>query len=145
VAAGVVGLLYCGYLFISQRTTEKRNIEFSNPFDIKSAIKFGLLYGLILLISRAAQIYLGDTGIYISSIISGAADVDAIALSMAELSKTGVIDLSIASNAIILAAMSNTTVKGLVAIFGGSIALRKPLLPAIFLMLTFGLGFAFLL
>lgn len=144
VAAGVIGLLYCVYLYSSQRTSEKGDIEFSNPFDLKSAIKFGLLYGLILLISRVAQMYLGDTGIYISSIVSGAADVDAIALSMAELSRTGSLDLNTASNAVILAAMSNTAVKGGIALFGGSVALRKPLLPAIILMLVAGLSLAFL-
>ena len=88
--------------------------------------------------------YLGDTGIYLSSIVSGAADVDAIALSMSELSKTGGLDLNTASNAVILAAMSNTVVKGGIALFGGSVALRKPLLPAIILMLAAGLSLAFL-
>lgn len=122
VAAGAVGLLYCLYLYISQRTTEKGDMEFSNPFDLKSAIKFGLLYGLVLLLSRVAQMYLGNAGIYLSSIVSGAADVDAIALSMAELSSTGRVDLETASNAIVLAAMSNTAVKGGIAYFGGSVA-----------------------
>jgi uncharacterized membrane protein (DUF4010 family) len=37
-AAGVVGLLYCVYLHLSQRTTEKDTLEFSNPFDLVSAI-----------------------------------------------------------------------------------------------------------
>jgi uncharacterized membrane protein (DUF4010 family) len=145
VAAGFVGLLYCLYLYFSQRTTEKGDIKFSNPFDLISAIKFGLLYGLVLLISRVAQLYLGDTGIYLSSIVSGAVDVDAIALSMAELSRTGGLDLNTASIAVILAAMSNTLVKGGIAIWGGSIALRKPLLPAIILMLVAGLSLTFLI
>jgi uncharacterized membrane protein (DUF4010 family) len=145
VAAGLVGLGYCIYLSFSQRTTEKGDMEFSNPFDLGSAIKFGLLYGLVLLISRAAQMYLGNAGIYLSSIVAGMADVDAIALSMAELSGTGALDLETASNAVILATMSNTIVKGGIALFGGSIALRKPLLPALILILTAGLGLAFLL
>ncbi len=145
VATGGLGLLYCVYLFFSQRTSEKGDVEFSNPFDLKSAIKFGFLYGLILLFSRIAQIYLGDTGIYISSIVSGAADVDAIALSMAELSRTGNLDINTAANAVILAAMSNTAVKGGIALFGGSLALRKPLLPAIIMMLVAGLSLAFLI
>jgi uncharacterized membrane protein (DUF4010 family) len=144
VAAGIIGLFYCIYLYFSQRTTEKGDVEFSNPFDLKSAIKFGLLYGLVLFISRVAQMYLGNTGIYLSSIVSGAADVDAIALSMAELSKTGGLELDIAANAVVLAAMSNTVVKGAIALFGGSIALRKPLLPAIISMLVAGLSLAFL-
>ena len=145
VVAGAIGLLYCLYLYFSQRTTEKGDIKFSNPFDLKSAIKFGLLYGLVLLISRVAQMYLGDTGIYLSSIVSGAADVDAIALSMSELSRSGGLDLDTASNAVILAAMSNTAVKGGIALFGGAVTLRKPLLPAIILMLVAGLSLAFLL
>ncbi|MBT3189470.1 MAG: MgtC/SapB family protein [Anaerolineae bacterium] len=144
-ASGLVGLAYCLYLFFSQRTAEKADVEFSNPFDLGSAIKFGLLYGLVLLISRAAQMYLGDTGLYLSSIISGVADVDAITLSMAELSKTGVIEMPKAALAIILATMSNTAVKGGIALAMGGKALRKPLLFAILMMLAVGIGTALLI
>lgn len=124
-AAGFVGLLYCGFLFFGKRTAEKGEVKFSNPFDLMSAIKFGLLYALVLLISRAAQMYLGDTGLYLSSIISGVADVDAITLSMAELSRTGVLGMDTAALAIVLATMSNTLVKGGIALLAGSPTLRK--------------------
>jgi len=144
-ASGLIGLVYCIYLYFSQRTAEKGDIEFSNPFDLASAIKFGLLYALVLLASRAAQMYLGDTGIYLSSIISGIADVDAITLSMAELSKTGVIAMPKAALAIILATMSNTAVKGGIALAMGSVALRKPLLFAILMMLAVGISTAILI
>jgi len=144
-ASGLVGIFYCLYLFFSQRTTEKANVEFSNPFDLGSAIKFGLLYALVLLISRAAQMYLGDTGLYLSSILSGATDVDAITLSMAELSKTGVVEMPKAALAIILATMSNTAVKGGIALAMGGKALRKPLSFAILLMLSVGISAAFLI
>jgi len=144
-ASGLVGLFYCLYLYFSQRTAEKGDIDFSNPFDLGSAIKFGLLYGLVLLVSRAAQMYLGDTGLYISSIISGIADVDAITLSMAELSKTGVIAMPKAALAIILATMSNTAVKGGIALMIGGKALRKPLLFAILMMLAVGISTALLI
>lgn len=46
----------------------------------------------------------------------GLADVDAITLSIAELSKTGVIEMPKAALAIVLATMSNTTVKGGIAL-----------------------------
>lgn len=143
-AAGLAGLLYCGYLFFAKRTAEKGDVEFSNPFDLMSAIKFGLLYALVLLISRAAQMYLGDTGLYLSSIISGVADVDAITLTMAELSKTGVLDMDKAALAIVLATMSNTLVKGGIAILAGSLTLRKSLIPVIIIILVVGLGSTFL-
>ncbi|MBC8504072.1 MAG: MgtC/SapB family protein [Anaerolineales bacterium] len=145
VAAGGVGLLYGVYLFFSQRSAEKGDVEFSNPFDLGSAIKFGLLYGVVLLISRIAQMYFGDTGIIISSILSGIADVDAITLSMAELSNSGGLDLSTAARAIVVATMSNTLVKGGIAIMGGSKILRKALLPGIILIVIVGIGLTFLI
>jgi uncharacterized membrane protein (DUF4010 family) len=142
--AGLVGLLYCAYLFFMQRTAEKSDMKFSNPFDLMSAIKFGLLYALVLLISRTAQMYLGDAGLYLSSIISGVADVDAITLTMAELSRTGVLGMDTAALAIVLATMSNTLVKGGIALLAGSVTLRKSLVPVIVMILVVGLGSAFL-
>ena len=142
--AGLVGLLYGGYLFFSQRSAEKGDVKFSNPFDLMTAIKFGLLYALVLLISRAAQMYLGETGLYLSSIISGLADVDAITLSMAELSRTGVLGMDQAALAIVLATMSNTLVKGGIAIIAGSSTLRKSIIPAVVMILVVGLVSAIL-
>jgi uncharacterized membrane protein (DUF4010 family) len=142
--AGLVGLIYCGYLYFMQRTAEKGDVKFSNPFDLMSAIKFGLLYALVLLISRAAQMYLGDTGLYLSSVISGLADVDAITLSMAELSRAGVLEMDKAALAIVLATMSNTLVKGSIAMIAGSSHLRRSLIPVIIMILVAGLGSALL-
>jgi len=143
VAAGAIGFFYSVYLFFSQKESEKGDVEFSNPFDLRAAIKFGLLYGLILLVSRTAQHYLGTTGLFISSIISGLADVDAITLSVAELTRTGGLDLETGSRAIVLAAMANTLVKGGIALVIGSTALRKVLLPGILLVLSVGISVAF--
>jgi uncharacterized membrane protein (DUF4010 family) len=143
VAAGAMGLFYCVYLFFSVKESEKGDVDFSNPFDLGAAIKFGLLYGLILLVSRTAQHYLGTTGLLVSSIISGLADVDAITLSVAELTKTGGLDLETGSRAVVLAAMSNTLVKGGIAMAIGSSALRKVLLPGILLVLFIGISIAF--
>ena len=145
VAAGVVGLAYGTYLFFSQRGDDNNEMEFSNPFDLGAAIKFGLLYGAVLLVSRAAQLNFGDTGVYVSSIISGLADVDAITLSMSELSRTGGLELTTASRAIVLAAMSNTVVKGGIVMLSGGRELRKALLPGFILILATGVGVAFLI
>jgi uncharacterized membrane protein (DUF4010 family) len=101
---------------------------------------------VILLISKAAQTYLGDTGLYLSSIVAGLADVDAITLSMAELSSVaGGLDLSTAARAVVLAAMSNTFVKGGIVLMTGSLSLRRALLPGFALMLITGVSVAFLM
>ncbi len=144
-AAAAVGLGYCVYLYFSHRTDEAGAIAFSNPFELWPAVKFGLIYAAILLISRTAQIYLGNPGVYLSSVVAGLADVDAITLSLAELSRAADgVDLVTAERAIVLAAMSNTLVKGSIVLTGGSAALRRSLFPGLLLVLLSGIGVAFL-
>ena len=135
-AAGVVGLLYCVYLHLSQRTTEKDTLEFSNPFDLVSAIKFGLLYAVILLVARAAQLYFGETGVYISSLVSGLADVDAITISLAQLSLEGTVSEVVAAQSIVIATIANTIAKGTIVIIGGAYLLKRALLPGMILVLV---------
>lgn len=142
VAAGLAGLAYGVYLYFSPKSSEKREVAVSNPFELGPAIAFGLLYGFILLIARAAQMYFGDTGVYVSSIISGLADVDAITLSMAELSNQGAIELGTAAKAIVFATMSNTVVKGSIVLSSGSRALRRVMAPGFLMMLLVGVGVA---
>ncbi len=142
--SAAAGLAYCVYLYFSQRTDKEGEVAFSNPFELGPAIKFGLLYAVILLVSKAAQTYLGNAGVYLSSIIAGLADVDAITLSMAELSSVaGGLDPSTAARAIVLAAMSNTVVKGGIVLTGGSPSLRRALLPGFVSMLVTGIGVSF--
>jgi uncharacterized membrane protein (DUF4010 family) len=89
-AAGLAGLAYVVYLYFAPHVDEDaEEVSVANPFELGPAVTFGLLYGLILLISRAAQFYFGNSGVYVSSILSGLADVDAITLSMTELSGQG--------------------------------------------------------
>ncbi len=143
-ASAAAGLGYCIYLYFSQRTDEAGEVRVSNPFELGPAIKFGLIYAVILLVSKAAQMYLGNAGLYLSSILSGLADVDAITLSVAELSSVGDLTLSAGARAIVLAAMANTVVKGGIVLTSGSGTLRRALWPGFVLMLVAGIGVAFL-
>lgn len=141
VVAAAVGILYSVILYFSQRKLKPEEISLTNPFELGAAIQFGLLYGVILFVSRAAEIYLGDTGVYFSSIISGVADVDAITLSMAELSsKPDGLALDTASRAIVLAVMSNTCIKEGVILAMGSSGLRWASLPGFVLIVAAGVG-----
>jgi uncharacterized membrane protein (DUF4010 family) len=147
VAASVlVGLVYCVYLYFSQRKgQESEKMEFANPFELGPAITFGLLFAVILFITRAAQVYLDDAGVYLSSFIGGIPDVNAITLSMAQLSRNaGGLDTGVAVRAIIIATVSNTLVKGLIVLFAGATPLRKAILPAYILMMITGVVVAFL-
>lgn len=132
----LVGLLFSLYLYLSQQSQSEEEVSLDNPFDLGMAIKFGLAFTVILLAARAAQIYFGETGIYISSALSGLVGVDAIVLSLAELSReAGGIDQEVAVRGIILAAVANTVAKGGIVLVAGTGRLRRVVLPGFLLMM----------
>ena len=147
VAASAAGLIYGGYLYLSQRPPEEaEEMVFSNPFELGAALKFGLLFAVVLLVSKAASLYAGDVGVYLSSFISGLPDADAVTLSMAQLSGgEGELSLTTGARAIVIGAMANTLAKGGIVLATGSTQLRRAILPGVLLMLAAGIGVAFVL
>ena len=146
-AALAVCMAYCAYLYRAQSLgKQEEKDKFKNPFELWPALTFGLIYALILVVANAARMYLGDTGIYASSIASGLADVDAITLSLAKLSlETGGLELDTAARGIVLAAVSNTLVKGAMVLGMGSMALRKVIIPGMLATLATAVGVVFLM
>lgn len=147
--AASAGAIYCVYLARTHGGARdpkrsEQHVDFTNPFELRPAITFGALYGVVLLVSRVAQMHLGNEGVYLSSIVAGATDVDAITLSMAELSQPGgALAPAVASRAVTLAAMANTVVKaGIVFVAGGS-ELRRAVLPGFLLIVAAVVGAAF--
>ncbi len=132
--ATLAGGAYGAYLYFAQRSYEKEDMHFENPFELKPALRFGLIYAATLLVSKAAQVYFGDTGVYVSSFISGLADVNAITLSMVDLTHSGGLALDVAARATVLAALANTLFKGGFSLIAGSPALRKALWPGLVLL-----------
>jgi len=119
--------------FFYKKSNEKEpgSIDLSNPFKLKSALLFGLVFAIVIFASRAAEIYIGTGGIFAASALAGLTSVDAIVLSLARLSegilpagKTGLSE-EIAVAAILVALISNTVVKAAIAVFIGSKELRK--------------------
>ena len=88
---------------------------------------------------------MGDAGVYLASFISGLADVDAIALSVAGMSaNAGQLSLNIAARAIVLAGLANTLLKGGVAMTIGSPELRRAIWPGTLLMIVVVTGLLFI-
>jgi uncharacterized membrane protein (DUF4010 family) len=100
-----------------------------NPFELSQSIRFGLVFGVVTFAARAAQVYAGDTGLYVAGALAGLTDVDAIALSMANLSAAQAENLPAASRTVVIAVLSNTLVKLGIAVFLGAPELRKRMLP----------------
>ncbi len=58
---------------------------------------------MITFVAKAAQVYLGDAGLYLAGAIAGLTDVDAIALSMAQLARGDPTNADAAARAIVIA------------------------------------------
>ena len=101
----------------------------TNPFQIKMALQFGLLLALVMFLSRAFQAWLGETGIYLVSLISGVADVDAITLSLASMAGNE-LEEETAVRGIVIAAIANTLFKTTLAVGIAGRTMVWRLLPA---------------
>lgn len=122
VAMMVAGLVASLLFYRRARSLGKTaaNLQFSNPFELSSALKFALLVSAVLLVSKAATTYLGTGATYLTGLLAGAADGDAIALSMADLARQGQIGTEVAVTTILIGAASNTAAKAaLAAVVGG--------------------------
>ena len=97
----------------------------SNPLEMKTAISFGALLALVMLLGRALQAWLGEAGVLMLAAASGLADVDAITLSLARMSQDE-LAVRVAVTGIVIAAAVNSLVKGGMAtvIGGGNAGLR---------------------
>lgn len=125
-------------LLFGKHKDTNSEVDLKNPFELRSAIKFGLVFAVIIFVSKAAQIYLGSGGVFLAAGLAGLTDVDAITLSMANLSKSAVSE-STASIAILIAVVVNTVVKAGIAFTLGSVALRRYTLPGFGIVLLTGM------
>ena len=103
--------------------------ETRNPLDLATAIKFGLLLALIGFMATLLQSKVGNSGVYLLSLVSGITDVDAITLSLSQLAQKE-LALEVAARGILLAGLVNSLVKGVLAlVIGGRSLGRRVLLP----------------
>jgi uncharacterized membrane protein (DUF4010 family) len=131
----LASLLYCGYLYHVGRTEKADEPQtVRNPFRLTPAITFGILYAVILVATNWAQAYFVDAGVYLSSVVAGLADVDAITLSMARLNGSGDLSAETATRAILIAAASNTVLKGGIVALTGTRGLRRAVVPGLVLI-----------
>lgn len=107
-----------GYFLWKQNTDvgQEPELKLDNPFKITMAIKFGVLLAFIMVLAAAMQEWFGDQGIYMLSIVSGLADVDAITISLSRLA-LGELSEQVAVMGIVLASGMNTIVKGFIFAF----------------------------
>ncbi|MDP2877409.1 MAG: MgtC/SapB family protein [Holophaga sp.] len=119
-------------------SVEAGEIPFTNPFELATAFKFAAFFALVLLGAKGATTYFGTGATYLTGILAGTTDVDAITLSMTRLAQTGAIGAPVAVTTILLGVASNTLVKAGMSSFAGGWAFGRRIV-LVFLSLL-GLG-----
>ena len=105
--------------------------EVTNPTEIRTAVTFGALYALVLVLSAWLQDVAGNRGLYLLALASGLTDVDAITLSSLRMFSMEKLSAAQTITAIILATLSNLAFKtGLVIVIGGT-ALSRLAVPGL--------------
>lgn len=128
---GIGMVLGLGAALWGWRQLESANLplpEVSNPTEVRTALGFGALYAVVLLLSAWLQDVAGSQGLYLLSLASGLTDVDAITLSSLRMHGMGKLDAQQSVTAITLAVISNLGFKaGLVVSIGGAVLARRTL------------------
>ncbi|WP_343290923.1 MgtC/SapB family protein [Vibrio harveyi] len=97
----------------------------TNPLALQSALFFGVVLAVIMLLSHALSDLFGNAGVLILSALSGITDVDAISLALGRHS-TQTLSVETAALGILIAASVNTVVKmGMVVAIGDKALWRR--------------------
>jgi len=125
LAAAVLGGIVAIVLLVRRaRSTPAQESGLQNPFRLPEALRFGIIFALILLAIEAARHYLGSWGVIVASILAGFVDVDAITLSLSSMSARGMA-IETAAGGIAVAVLANTAAKAAYASWRGSDEYRK--------------------
>jgi uncharacterized membrane protein (DUF4010 family) len=127
----------------SQGEDTGRETQVRNPLQLSTALRFGVLLGGILVLSEGMQAWFGDEGLYVLAVLSGLMDVDAITISLSRLARDS-ISHETAAVGIVLAAATNTLVKG--ALFAFYVGARSSLrlIAIVLTVVAAGVAVAFL-
>ncbi len=122
-----------GLSVLRERKRERlEGARVTNPFQLKTALQFALLFALILLLAKAAEEYLGTRGLYIASALAGVTQLDAITLTLAHQVGTG-LDVNVAARGLAIAAATNSLFKAGLALVLGSRRFGRSVLATLFL------------
>lgn len=114
------------------------SISAGSPMELGNALIFGAIYlGIVLMVFYADKFW-GTAGLYVSGIISGFSDVDAITINMSKFVERTQ-RVPVAASVVVLASLSNNMVKLVISLIRGDARLRKQIGITITLVLISGI------
>jgi uncharacterized membrane protein (DUF4010 family) len=126
IAVGLLGsaVLYRiagkrGETVMIRREETQTHTKLNNPFSLQQAIKLGLAFAAIRFLAAAAYYYFHEAGFYVSALLAGLTDVDAITISATRMYAQEQISAQVATIAIGCAILTNSLIKTAFALFIG--------------------------
>jgi uncharacterized membrane protein (DUF4010 family) len=118
-------------IFLWERKTSEREatLHVKNPMNLWTAIKFGLIFAVVMFVSKAGYQCFGTSGIYLAGGLAGLVNPDAFTISAAQLVTERTLEPNTANASILVACASNTLVKGGIAVVLGGRPLGKVIIP----------------
>lgn len=110
---------------VSAPPPEQAAIEPMPPFDLGTALGFGAFLAVVAVLVPTAGAWWGQGGVHALAALSGVADVDAIAISLARLHGEGQLNAPTTAVALGLATLSNMLVKAAIAWITGGTAVGR--------------------
>ncbi|MBN2459375.1 MgtC/SapB family protein [Candidatus Woesearchaeota archaeon] len=121
LAMGITGAASAFVLWRKKENVSEKDkqLKIHSPFTIGPALKFALFFIIVLFIAKIGSVYLGSKGLYLTALLSGLADVDALTVSVTQLTNAGSVAADVGVTAIVIGVITNTLVKaGIANIFG---------------------------
>ena len=144
MAATGFGVAVWYFLRARNESAETETLTLSNPFSLRSALNFAVVFASILMVTRLAITYLGEAWLPVVALVSGLTDADAIAFSVSDAQQDGLISLDWAAFNAVLGAIANTFMKLMLVYSLGDKGLFKKLIGPVIIIGVAGLGSAFL-
>ncbi len=118
--ASAAAILAAGAMILLLSNTERHmpKLLIHNPLAFGTALKSAAFIGTVTLVAEIIRQAFGSTGVLIVAALSGAADVDAVTISMARLGG-GYLELNTAARAIMIAVCINTISKAAISGWAG--------------------------
>jgi uncharacterized membrane protein (DUF4010 family) len=120
VPLAALGLVPAAASVVLVRRAQRRahatpDVQLSNPLQLGPALIFAAALAILFVLVPAMREWLGDVGVIALAALSGLTDVDAIGISLAQGAGTSVV-ADLAARAIVIAAISNTMIKGAISV-----------------------------
>lgn len=111
---------YMGNKAKAEGTDNEPDLELQNPFELLPAFRFALLLMVITGGAHFLQSFFGGGAIYLAAVFGGLAETNAISPALARMELVGELTPQVATQAIVLAILTNSVVKAVLSTIIGS-------------------------